>query len=110
MASSHSSQSDPMDRLQQMERELERSQFQAQAAPAEATPVVSPTSEPSPETSRWGWGKTIGLVALVGAGLIVTGWILNLVGLLIKLALLGGVGYLLYRFLIAPRFKRGSSQ
>lgn len=95
-----------MDRLQQMERELERSQFQAQAEPTKATPVVSPT----PETARWGWGKTIGLVALVGVGLIVMGWILNLVGVLIKLALLGGIGYLLYRFLIAPRLQRRSSQ
>lgn len=104
---SSSSQPDQQDlkRLQQMERELERSQFQARPEPEAATPAVTPKGE----IQSWGWGKTLGAFALAGLGLVMLGWILNIVGALIKLGLLVGIGYLVYRFVVAPRFRGRSS-
>jgi len=106
MTSSPSQPDQPdLERLQQMERELERSQFQARPAPETVTPAVTPEGE----IQSWGWGKTLGALALAGIGLVVLGWILNIVGVLIKLGLLVGIGYLVYRFVVAPRFRGRSS-
>lgn len=103
---SSSSQPDRRDleRLHQLERDLERSSFQAQPEPETAAPAVSPQAQ----IQSWGWGKTLGSLALVGIALVVLGWVLNLVGALIKLGLLAGIGYLVFRFVIGPRFLKRS--
>lgn len=107
MASSHNQPTDQkdLDRLRQLEQQLERSQWQAESTPVATSTTASPASTP-----RWGWGKTLGSLAVVGIGFLVLGWLLNLVGLVLKLALVAGGVYLLYRLVLAPRLRAQGSR
>ena len=92
------------ERLRQLELEIEQASSRSMSVSKASDPSLT---DPSSETqSLWSnpWILLIGGIGvLVGVGLL-----FKLIGWVIKLAIVAGIGYLIYRFAIAPRLKSGS--
>ncbi|MEN9225365.1 MAG: hypothetical protein Q6L60_11895 [Thermostichus sp. HHBFW_bins_43] len=87
------------ERLKQLERELE------QEAAASGTSGASAASQGKNVVQSWikTWGRSLLTVFAILGCILLVGLFFRVFGTVLKLAVVAGLGYLLYAFVVAPR-------